>query len=290
MKQQLLANIVLLCISEAVLYAQKAIALTEDAKAGAYNFLHSDNASYSVISVSASTGSAYVFVPATMITKNNSILLYHRNGQPQLTAHTKKQRLHQNWQSWYTNGVSCDSGSLQKGIPHGTWKVWYKNGHLKFVRQYHSDLFTTIKNEWLRRPPRSFYPITQLALKNLALANWYTAVQHAFLLASKPAYPLPALLENNTVNNNYYVPPFTEGLLHGRYADYAENGNLLTEGSYRYGLRENEWTEVSRDGKLTGKGLYRHGKKTGVWRYYHNQQIVELIEFSEGKEIYLKKF
>ncbi len=231
-------------------------------------------------------------LPANPHQKEQTITCYHQNGTKKVSAFAKKNLLHKKWQSWYANNTACDEGSLKKGVPDGTWQVWYQNGQLRHLRTFNAELLSKLKDEWIRRPRNSFYPISTLAKENISMAAWLISKEHAFSLSpSQKTMSVKELLSRNTEDAVTYVPPFSEGLLHGLYINYFSNGMVKDSGYYRYGMREGDWLECNSDGTVLSRGFYRHGTRKGVWKYYQGKQLLRLTEFNnKGENKYTRDF
>jgi antitoxin component YwqK of YwqJK toxin-antitoxin module len=292
-----LFNILLYCLFILPGKAQKAFSISEGNKQPISFFSNDQQGVYSPFSgISSFTNNNFIHIDAEHVKarnkRNATYFLYNPDSTPIVSFSSKQGQLHNTWQSWYQNRYVCDSGRLRKGIPDGVWKVWWKNGTLKHLRTYHADLLFTIKNEWLRHPKRSFYPITYIAQENSSKAFYLISHSASFGSASKnPNIFLSQLLQQNIHNHEQYHPPFFEGLLHGQYINYLPNGSVKDSGYYRYGLREGEWLESVDHEDMLAKGFYKHGIKTGVWKYYRNKKLIGLKEFDgNGKEKYNKIF
>jgi antitoxin component YwqK of YwqJK toxin-antitoxin module len=226
--------------------------------------------------------------------KEKELILYHEDGSKKLMTFARGNSFHNKWQTWYADNFPCDEGNFKKGIPDGEWKVWYPGGQLKYLRTYNADLLITLKNEWVRQPRHSFYPITAIAREDISRAAWYINSRYSFYTTVPAPEGLPAaelLRHNTTTGNNSYIPPFSEGLLHGLYVNYFSSGRVKDSGYYKYGLREGDWMECTNDGSVTAKGFYLQGAKKGAWKYYRAKQLVLLKEYDRsGKEIYSKSF
>ena len=55
---------------------------------------------------------------------------------------------------------------------------------------------------------------------------------------------------------------------HGRFEHYAEDGTLLSEGSYVDGKEEGVWRDFHPNGQLAAEGHYSQGNEVGLWRYW----------------------
>ena len=62
---------------------------------------------------------------------------------------------------------------------------------------------------------------------------------------------------------------FKNGVLHGFWEDFNENGTLLNVGNYMNGKWDGLWKRFYRNGQLQEKGMYIKDKKDGVWEHYY---------------------
>lgn len=189
------------------------------------------------------------------------------------SSNLKNYRLHGSWVSWYENNIRHDEGTLKKGIPDGQWKVWYPNGRLRCVRTYSWDKYKRITQQWTAANPRQVnFKLTDIYLTDRNRAISYTKSNYAF-----------RLMED-------YFPIFRNGLLHGLYLNYFENGSLKDSGYYQNGLREGVWMEKPNPSSYW-IGTYRHSERTGTWKLFSsNKQLLEMVVFKNGKEDWRKVF
>lgn len=216
------------------------------------------------------------------INKNGTVVGYNQYGDTQFISNYQRNQLYGEWRSWYHSRVPCDSGKLVKNVPDGEWKGWYPNGQLKFVYHFNARKLAALKDELRRQPKTKFFAIANKPPE--VAAQYYNAgrifghktEQQRSLFLSKQINHTPhsAVMLKNLVDFNTspddsinYMPPFTEGLLHGDYIEFFENGSIKKNGIYLNGLREGMWEEFSANG-IKAVGTYRHGYPHGEWRYY----------------------
>lgn len=78
---------------------------------------------------------------------------------------------------------------------------------------------------------------------------------------------------------------FKEGLRHGDWTYFHDNGQIKNQGQYVSGRKEGVWLGYYRTGKLFYKGAYKDGKKDGPWvSYYEDETLFYQGEFRSGKE------
>jgi antitoxin component YwqK of YwqJK toxin-antitoxin module len=78
---------------------------------------------------------------------------------------------------------------------------------------------------------------------------------------------------------------FENGLRHGSWVFYHENGQVKSEGFYRSGIKHGAWVGYYANGQLFYRGAYSDGKKEGLWvSYYDNAKIFYEGHYNAGKE------
>lgn len=58
------------------------------------------------------------------------------------------------------------------------------------------------------------------------------------------------------------------GTKHGPAIAYYPNGQVRSEGTYKYGTRDGLWIEYYKSGGIRVEGSYRNGEKSGSWTHY----------------------
>lgn len=212
---------------------------------------------------------------------NNKLLYkgYVRNG-----------KLHGKWQSWYQNGLLCDSGKLVKGLPDGVWKYWDANGNLIALRSYSADKYSRIKNEMIRYHPKKIsYALTQLYQKNRRSALKYMEASYSFGIPAGRE-PLPELVTKNITPGNAYKPVFEHALHHGLFVNFFPDGNVKDSGHYKNGLRQGVWVHKDTSRKIILKGSYKNGQKSKEWKAYDDSgKLREIIFYTQKGDIKWRK-
>jgi antitoxin component YwqK of YwqJK toxin-antitoxin module len=215
---------------------------------------------------------------------NGVVVRVNDKGDTVYVGNFRKSRLHGDWASWYSNRQRCDSGRLENSLADGTWKVWYPNGKPRFEFHFNARKLQALKDEIRRQPKSRYYTLSQLPPTEAAIH--YNA-RHIFghqvqgsssillsqQVSHKPYAPeaIEKLTELNAQQGDKrYHPPFAEGLLHGTYTSWKQDGSIHETGLYLNGLREGMW-EIYREEKVKGVGSYKHGRPFGEWRYYSAQ-------------------
>jgi hypothetical protein len=73
--------------------------------------------------------------PAKKVLAEEHIIGYHDNGVTQLNANLRKNKLNGTWNSWYKNGIPCDSGKFVGNPRRRLEKLvsqWENEGGLEF--------------------------------------------------------------------------------------------------------------------------------------------------------------
>lgn len=215
------------------------------------------------------------------------------NGKLLYDAHVKNKRLHGGWQSWYENGLLCDSGSFVKGLPDGEWKHWDANGRLVALRTFSADKFQRINNELVRYNPRRIaFPLTVLYHKNKRAALKYLRASYSFASAArkKQGLSLPELITANVTPGNEYQPVFDLSLHHGLYINYFDNGIAKDSGYYHNGLRNGVWVHRDTPDGTFQIGSYENGVKVKGWRTYDmNGKLLSMIYYTNKGQVSWRK-
>ena len=214
------------------------------------------------------------------------------NNKPLFKSAVRNMQLHGSWQSWYQDGVLCDSGTLYKGIPNGTWKHWDEQGNLIALRTYSVDKYQRVTNAMLRHhPKRADYPLAELYAKNRKQALYAISDAASFPGATGvKTHTIRELVKNNITGGNNYKPVFNRALLHGVFVNYFSNGAIKDSGYYQNGLKHGLWQHTT-SGE-TAIGTYKHGIRVKEWRTYNaSGKIIALTVYSNtGKIRKARKF
>lgn len=194
----------------------------------------------------------------------------YSNGQLMYRTTLKKGFIHGSWESWYYNGARRDSGRMRLNIPDGEWKIWYPNGQLKFHVQFNSVKYHSIINEIDRQPKYKIYKISEFPREKAIVylqSPFRVETLEGKIEIHKSSFS-PELYKQSLLNEpGQYNSPFQNGLLHGAYIAYHENGQIKEQGVFINGMKDGMWEEFV-SGGLVSRGTYYHGKKAGEWRTY----------------------
>ena len=83
---------------------------------------------------------------------------------------------------------------------------------------------------------------------------------------------------------------FKDGLRHGVWVHFHDNGEVKSQGRFQDGLKHGSWIGFYENGQLFYKGRYVEGKKYGLWvSYYDDETLFYQGSFEDGKETGLWK-
>ena len=78
---------------------------------------------------------------------------------------------------------------------------------------------------------------------------------------------------------------FKEGLRHGEWTSFYENGQVKNRGRYLAGQKEGMWSGYYRSGQLFYRGAYKANQKDGPWvSYYEDDTLFYRGAYLLGKE------
>ncbi|MGZ8511464.1 MAG: toxin-antitoxin system YwqK family antitoxin [Chitinophagaceae bacterium] len=210
------------------------------------------------------------------------------NDNPLFAANVKNGKLHGSWQSWYQNGMRCDSGKLVRGLPDGVWRYWDDSGQLIAVRTYNADKYHRVRNEMIRyHPKRVSFPLTVLYQKNKQLAIKYLDAAYSFDNAGRTGKDrsLPELVTKNIMPGNIYRPVFDHALHHGLFMNFFPDGTVKDSGYYKNGLKHGVWFHRDKVRELKYKGIYFNGIKVKEWKSYNASGKLQELSFYTSRGI-----
>lgn len=223
----------------------------------------------------------------------NALLQESLDGHLLFRATVKKSALHGVWQSWFSNGQSCDSGRLVRNIPEGEWTIRNRAGQLMAIRTFNAEGYHRVLEEITRpNPRRNFYQLGQIALQNRSLALRYLQAEYAFPEKTKDAkfHTVRELVLANSTGQSYR-PVFENGLLDGLFMNYFDNGQVKDSGYYQKGIREGYWIHRESLSMETMAGSYRHGLKEQEWKIYSpDGRLQQIMLYRKGILRWQKQF
>jgi antitoxin component YwqK of YwqJK toxin-antitoxin module len=208
------------------------------------------------------------------------------NNKPLYTVALRNGKMHGTWQSWYQNGLPCDSGRMVRGLPDGEWKHWDSEGRLVAVRHYSADKYQRVKHEMVRpHPKRVAFPLTTLYQRSKREALRYMHVSYSFAAAATrhPGSSLHEWVSTNITSGNAYKPVFDHSLHHGLYLNLYSDGHARDSGYYHDGLRHGLWIHRDSLTNTTLRGSYAKGVKVREWKVYDSNGRLQQILFYNGK-------
>ena len=72
----------------------------------------------------------------------------------------------------------------------------------------------------------------------------------------------------DTIDTKIYVKSFKNGLAHGEWLEFYDNGNIALKGSYKNDTINGEFISYHRNGTIKGRGSLNMGYRIGGWVYY----------------------
>lgn len=227
---------------------------------------------------------SYLFPAGAVINESH-------NGARLYTTSSTGTKLNGGWQSWYPNGLSCDSGRLVKNIPDGEWKCWNEKGQLLAIRHYDAAKFHQVLEEMRRyNPKRNFYMLAALYQQNRPAALQYLDMSYSFPSVRDNNYSSISELVLSNVSGNLYRPVFEQCLQDGLYMNYFDNGSSKDSGYYKNGLRHGLW--VHRDAVAANwqQGAYQNGHRVKEWKIYNrDNKLLELIFYTKKGQVSWRK-
>ena len=69
-----------------------------------------------------------------------------------------------------------------------------------------------------------------------------------------------------------------DGVWHGKYIEYWDNGQLEEKGTYKDGKQEGLWKKYRKNGQLWWKRNYKDGKEEGLWEVFNKGGTLQKTE------------
>lgn len=77
----------------------------------------------------------------------------------------------------------------------------------------------------------------------------------------------------------------TRWIRHGMFVEYAEDGTIISEGSYVNGLEHGIWHDYHPNGQLAAEGVYENGREHGRWKHWDAVGVEESsVNYVHGQE------
>ena len=82
-----------------------------------------------------------------------------------------------------------------------------------------------------------------------------------------------------------------DGLRHGPYKEWRENGQLATDFTYRLGVKDGLQRTWFKNGTLRSEETWRDGQPAGAFRHWHgNGQLASKARYIDGKCVGVQRF
>ncbi len=195
------------------------------------------------------------------------------------STHYRRNDLHGQWASYYSNGSLLDSGVFANSMPDGEWRTWYANGSLRSIRTYSATKWYAVRSEVARGNSRIFFNSFS------RFVSWHSNLFESLTRA------IGSFASLAPVKGETYEPPFAYCFHHGLFMNFYHNGAVKDSGYYKDGLRDGLWNESFDNGQLNAAGAYYKGLKDSGWKYYNRKgKLIMLSEYKQGKLIHSKKY
>ena len=73
---------------------------------------------------------------------------------------------------------------------------------------------------------------------------------------------------SDTIDTKIYIKSYENGLAHGEWLEFYDNGNIALKGFYNNDTIDGDFISYHRNGKIKGRGSLSMGYKIGGWIYY----------------------
>jgi len=188
---------------------------------------------------------------------------YWENGALKNKAAFKDGLMNGPWISYTPESVMSLSGKYKKGFKVGTWESYYNNGRLKEKANYKifteqnvtSDMAIMGLKETVSDYHGKFEAYSQKDFSLKCEGKYYKGMKHGQWIDYYPGGVVPTIISEyrygkldgvfkqlDPRGRLVYEIHYKNGLKHGPFIIYGENGNIVSQKEFRYGK------EVSRDG------------------------------------------
>ena len=190
------------------------------------------------------------------------------------------------WKVRYDNSqVIRYTGKFKDDQPIGEFKYYYSTGVLSAIMKFNNNnAYATMYHENGRVLSIGKYT------NQLRDSVWYFFNDRKELLNSEDYvegkihgkqfiyYPVDPNVEGIKIMEMYN---YSEGIKHGIWEHYYDNGHIKAKGKYEYGSKHGEEFYYFSNGQIDLSGFYKNGNKTGLWIYYGE-------DGAKKKEVYYK--
>ena len=195
---------------------------------------------------------------------------YHPNGQVAISAtyyNGRPDGVRRDFDSTgkITNGYLYEDGWLRyegitdlNGLRQGLWKEYYPTGELRSKGKYKNSKPI---GEW------NFY----FTDKTIEITGSYNS----------KGQKIGEWFWFYSTGDTMTVANYEDGELEGRYIEYDEEGQPVTEGQYMAGYEEGMWKY--RNGTAIESGRYEGGLREGIWKsWFESGKLASEIQYSDN--------
>jgi antitoxin component YwqK of YwqJK toxin-antitoxin module len=173
------------------------------------------------------------------------------------------------WKKAYPNGNTAYEGFFLNDKPVGTFKRYHENGKLSTVLQCEKDTF---------RCRAELFSVNQ---KLTAKGNYYQQKRDSIWNFYSESQRLIA------------VESYKEGMRHGEFITFYENGNRAEVIQYKMDKEDGVWRRYYPGGQVKLETLYRNGLRNGPFYVYYESVrdkawIFYLEDLPESKTLEVK--
>ena len=105
-------------------------------------------------------------------------------------------------------------------------------------------------------------------------------------LVYKKFTPIPFSGSVYPTSEDPFSGSYKDGIRHGFWETFYQNGLLKNKGNYKDGKKEGLWEWYYTNGQLGIKGNYKDGKEEGVWEwYYENGNLRNTETYKNGEKL-----
>lgn len=185
---------------------------------------------------------------------------YWENGRIKNKSTFKAGKLDGDWISYTPDGLVSVKGAYKNGLKVGEWLLYYSNGRLK--EKQHYKIFTQ-KNlsegitkmgfkEDISNFHGSYEAYSHLDFQIKELGKYKNGQKHGTWTNYYPGGVVPTI-----------VAQYREGQLDGVFRQYDRYGHLVYEINYKNGLKHGEFIAFNENGKIVSRKLFRYGEEIG---------------------------
>jgi uncharacterized protein len=105
--------------------------------------------------------------------------------------------------------------------------------------------------------------------------------------------PKGSFKDGNGIKLAYYISgklanqvTYKEGVPHGTWTEFHEDGSVSAKGEMKEGQRNGLWIFYYPNGKTESEGNYENGEQIGKWKFYNRWgSLNEVVDFDREKNI-----